>query len=186
MTTGSFTTIEKLKKTWLCRIISIFYNLTLIRLVFLKVVFSGGGGGQFDVFPPPQIFKKDVPYDNIQSPKKPGIHPLFRRSSFWKTTEGGEGGRGDWPPSHFRVKFWREYHCTGSIFFLEIISKLLDFWELIPGCWYMCEEHQFFSSFLNFSSKWLIHTTFSTKFLDNLRTEKILFSYQLYNHFCNL
>ena len=33
-------------------------NLTLIRLGFLRVVFTGGGGGQFD--PPPLIFQEEL------------------------------------------------------------------------------------------------------------------------------
>ena len=35
-----------------------------------------------------EIFRKDVPYDNFKSHKKPGFHPLFRRYNFQKTTEG--------------------------------------------------------------------------------------------------
>ena len=43
-----------------------------------------------------KFFRKDVPYDNFKSHKKPGFHHLFRRYNFQKTT--GEGGQID-PPS---------------------------------------------------------------------------------------
>ena len=33
-------------------------------------------------------FRKDVPYDNVKSHKKPGFHPLCRRYVFRKATEG--------------------------------------------------------------------------------------------------
>ena len=35
-----------------------------------------------------EIFRKDVPYDNIKSHKKPGFHSLFRTYIFRKTTLG--------------------------------------------------------------------------------------------------
>ena len=37
-----------------------------------------------------EIFRKDVTYDNIQSHKKAGFHPLFRRYIFGKTAEVGQ------------------------------------------------------------------------------------------------
>ena len=33
-----------------------------------------------------EIFREDATYDNIKSHKKAGLHPLFRRCSFRKTT----------------------------------------------------------------------------------------------------
>ena len=51
-----------------------------------------------------EIFRKDVPYDNIKSLKKPGIHRLCRRYIFWKTTGGGQfDPPPPPPPSRFRV-----------------------------------------------------------------------------------
>ena len=47
-----------------------------------------------------EIFRKDVTYDNIQSHKKAGFHPLFRRYIFGKTAEVGQIDT----PSCFRVK----------------------------------------------------------------------------------
>ena len=41
-----------------------------------------------------EIFRKDMPYDNIKSRKKPESHPLFRRYIFRKTT-----GWSNWPPA---------------------------------------------------------------------------------------
>ena len=91
------------------------YVLTLIRLGFLKVVFSIWGPGQFDPpHPPPphpnfmqllnnlfkdlrkfnEIFRKDEFWDNITSYKKPGSHPIFRRYLSRKTTRG-RGGQFD-------------------------------------------------------------------------------------------
>ena len=35
-----------------------------------------------------EIFREDVPYDNIKSHKKTGFQPLFRRYIFRKTTGG--------------------------------------------------------------------------------------------------
>ena len=36
-----------------------------------------------------EVFRKDLTYDNIESPKKPGRHhPLSRRYIFGKITEG--------------------------------------------------------------------------------------------------
>ena len=37
-----------------------------------------------------EIFKKDVPNDNMKSYKKPGFHPLSRKYIFRKTIGGGE------------------------------------------------------------------------------------------------
>ena len=34
-----------------------------------------------------EIFRKDLTYDNTKSHKKPGLHPLFRRYIFGKSTE---------------------------------------------------------------------------------------------------
>ena len=39
--------------------------LTLIKLGFLKVVFSGGGGGQIDPLPPTLYFQKNLSDINI-------------------------------------------------------------------------------------------------------------------------
>ena len=72
------------------------------------------------------IFRKDVPYDNIN--KKPKFHYPFRRYSFWKKTYGE--GQIDPPPphsaphSHFRVKNW----C---------FKKALQIWA------YLCENFAF-------------------------------------------
>ena len=51
-----------------------------------------------------EICRKDVPYDNIKSHKKPGFPPVFRRYIFRKTT--GEGVKWPSPPflSCLRVK----------------------------------------------------------------------------------
>ena len=35
-----------------------------------------------------EIFRKDVTFNNIESHKKPGFNPLFRRYIFQKTTGG--------------------------------------------------------------------------------------------------
>ena len=35
-----------------------------------------------------EIFGKNVTYDNIRSHRKSGLHPLFRKHSFGKTTWG--------------------------------------------------------------------------------------------------
>ena len=60
---------------------SIYLNvLTLIKLGFLSVVFSGED----------QFVRKYVTYDNIKSHKKPGLHHLSRRCIFRKATRGGD------------------------------------------------------------------------------------------------
>ena len=33
-----------------------------------------------------EIFRKDVTYHNIKSPKKPGLHSIFEKHIFGKTT----------------------------------------------------------------------------------------------------
>ena len=38
-----------------------------------------------------EIYSKDVPYNDIISPKEPGPYPLSRKYSFGKTTGWGEG-----------------------------------------------------------------------------------------------
>ena len=44
-----------------------------------------------------EIFRKDVPYDNFKSHKKPGFHPIFRRYNFQKSQGGQIDHR---PPPH--------------------------------------------------------------------------------------
>ena len=52
-----------------------------------------------------EILRKDVPYDNIKSHRKPGFHPFFRRYIFWEITGGGQFDSSPPPPSsHFSVK----------------------------------------------------------------------------------
>ena len=49
------------------------------------------------------IFRKDMTYDNTESLKKSGVHPLFTRYIFGKTT--GRGVKLTPFPSFFRVKY---------------------------------------------------------------------------------
>ena len=51
-----------------------------------------------------EIFRKDVPCDNIKSHKKPRFQPLFRRYIYGKTTGGGGGCQIDSPPSFLGLK----------------------------------------------------------------------------------
>ena len=47
-----------------------------------------------------EIFRKDVTYDNIQSHKKTGFHPLFRRYIFGRATGRSQIDHPPSPPSH--------------------------------------------------------------------------------------
>ena len=49
-----------------------------------------------------EVFRKDVTYGNIKSREKSGFHPLFRRYTFGKATNGG--GSQINPTNLFRVK----------------------------------------------------------------------------------
>ena len=56
-----------------------------------------------------EIFRKDIPYDNIKSHKKAGFHPLCRRHIFQKTTGGDQIDL----PSHFRFKsILSQFRCS--------------------------------------------------------------------------
>ena len=64
---------------------------------------------------------KTVFYDNTESHQKPGLYPLSRKYSLWKTTMGGGGSNR--PPSLFRVK-----EKTFSLLFVK--NKVLSLDEM--------------------------------------------------------
>ena len=58
-----------------------------------------------------EIFREDVPCDNIKSHKKPGFHPLCRRYIFQKTTGSYLEPSGT---STMELLFLRKYLATFS------------------------------------------------------------------------
>ena len=66
-----------------------------------------------------EIFKKDMPYDNFKSHKKPRFHPLFRRYNFEKAAGEG-GGQIDPRPFVLVLKILKKHGFNQSEYFLHI------------------------------------------------------------------
>ena len=66
---------------------------------------------------------KDVTYGNIESHKKPGFHPFFRRYIFWKTT-----GASNWPPAVLGLTlkqiFWKTKTFTQKLEYRFLVDSI--------------------------------------------------------------
>ena len=103
-----------------------------------------------------EIFRKDVPYDNFKSHKKPGFHPLFRRYNFQKTSGGIKLTPTPFLPSRFRVKYFHKFnrflrhleYCVHEQNFLETrllrISFRLKYFGAYQSILYVDRRQIFF------------------------------------------